>query len=56
MFFKKEENGNWIAGLIVHLIDGTVLDESNKIEKDGWEWLDEAPEGYIILDELGDGY
>ena len=48
MFYKKEENGNWVIGLIVCLTDGIILDENNKLEIDGWEWFDESPEDYVI--------
>lgn len=41
--FYKFENGKWESGLIVCLPNGEILSEQNKVNLDGWEWMDEQP-------------
>lgn len=43
MFYKLENNGQWLCGIRVTLPNGTVLDSSNKLEVGGWLWYDEEP-------------
>lgn len=45
MFYKKE-NEEWLAGNIVKLPSGIVLNSDNKESVDGWEWYDEEPVEY----------
>lgn len=50
MFYKKENNGNWVIGKIINLakaFDYEVLTKSNKQSKNGWEWHDTAPQEYL---------
>ena len=44
--FYKFENENWESALEIHFPDGTILSADNKIEKDGWVWMDSPPEGF----------
>lgn len=44
--FYKLENGKWLSGSTVHLPDGTILSKDNKVDRDGWFWMDSPPEGF----------
>lgn len=45
--FYKYEDGEWLhAQFSVHFPDGTILSVDNKIEKDGWVWMDSPPNGF----------
>lgn len=46
MFYKKEENGNWLAGSLIYLPNGILLSVDNKDNEFGWNWFDEEPEEY----------
>lgn len=48
MYYKIEENGQWLTAKTVHLPDGTLLRKSNKTELDGWEWHDTPPTDYLV--------
>lgn len=41
--FYKLINGKWESGLVICLPNGEVLSEKNKINSDGWEWMDTPP-------------
>ena len=41
--FWKYENNKWSSAVRVEFPDGTILDENNKINYQGWIWLDESP-------------
>lgn len=47
MFYKIEEDGNWVTGNKIYFPDGTILSSDNKISKDGWVWYDEDPQEYL---------
>jgi hypothetical protein len=47
MFYKIEEDGNWVTGNKIYFPDGIVLSIDNKIEKDGWIWYDNPSQEYI---------
>ena len=44
--FYKFENGKWESGLLIYLPNGEVLSVDNKINSDGWEWMDNPPLGF----------
>lgn len=46
-FYKKESTRYLYAPKNVYLPNGNILNESNKMNEYGWEWKEEAPEGYI---------
>jgi hypothetical protein len=41
--FYKFENNEWFTALEIHFPDGTILNSSNRTEKDGWKWHDVQP-------------
>lgn len=47
MYYKKDDNGKWWGATNVHLPSGDVLTPENKLNLDGWEWLDNPPEDYL---------
>lgn len=48
MFYKKENNGNWLIGKVIKIgTSGELLDESNKENEYGWEWHDNPPQEYL---------
>lgn len=48
MFYKNNiETGEWYIANEIHFPDGIKLNKDNKSEKDGWFWLDEAPQEYL---------
>ena len=48
--FYKYDNGEWQYGLTVCLPSGEILSEENKINSDGWEWMNEPPLNFKIND------
>ena len=46
MFYKKEEEENWVTGNKISFPDGVTISVDNKIEKDGWKWYDTPPTEY----------
>ena len=46
--FYKELNNRWYVGKNIFLPSGEELNETNKLELDGWFWSDEDPEEYTI--------
>jgi len=47
MFYKFEDKvNNWLVGNKISFPDGIILSIDNKIEKNGWYWLDEPPTEY----------
>lgn len=52
MFYKLDENGVWWTGTIIHLPNGVTLSSENKVNQDGWEWHDEAPDGYVNIENI----
>lgn len=48
MVYKYDkENNNWIIGNEARFPDGYIINETNKTQKDGFEWFDEIPIEYI---------
>lgn len=48
MFYKYNENtDNYNKGLTITLPSGQQLNESNKLELDGWEWFENPPQEYL---------
>lgn len=45
--FYKELNGVWYTGKTIFRPTGEELNETNKLELDGWKWYDEAPQEYL---------
>ena len=43
MYYKKDDKGIWWEATTVHLPSGDVLTPENKLNLDGWEWLEEEP-------------
>lgn len=46
MYYKKDEDNNWLVGSKVSFPDGVTISVDNKIDKDGWFWSDEIPTEY----------
>lgn len=48
MFYKKENNGDWLIGKVIKIgTSGEILDENNKENEYGWEWHDTPPQEYL---------
>lgn len=48
MFYKFNENSQiWDYGYTICLPSGEILNEANKVNSDGWEWMDSHPDGFI---------
>lgn len=47
MYYKIEENEQWLTAKAVLLPDGTLLSKTNKTELDGWEWHETPPQEYL---------
>jgi hypothetical protein len=46
MFYKKNDDDTWQVGNEIHFPNGTILNNENKIEYDGWFWSDDEPMEY----------
>jgi hypothetical protein len=47
MYYKIEENGDWVLANRIDYPDGTILSSDNKLSKDGWVWYDNPPQEYL---------
>lgn len=48
MFYRyNSTKDNWSIGSEIHFPDGTILNDLNKIQKDGWQWYDAPPQAYL---------
>lgn len=48
MFYKYNTiDDTWKIGSEIHFPDGTILNASNKIQKDDWQWYDAPPKAYL---------
>lgn len=47
MFYKKDNNGDWIVGIKIILPTNEELNENNTENNYGWEWHDNPPQEYL---------
>ncbi len=54
MFYKKDNNGDWVVGIRIILPTNEELTENNTENSYGWEWHTNPPQEYLDWLELNE--